>query len=147
MVETACPECQGTGWILGESGSRTSAKRCKCYHERKNQILFEQAKIPRRYRDCTFKAFKPLNDSHRDALKISKKVVHDYPILDFGLLLLGPCGVGKTHLAAAIIHELIHKKNVPCYFCDFRELIRNIQNTFTPDSSLTESDLLEGSSP
>lgn len=143
MEETACTECQGTGWILEESDSGASAKRCKCYQKRKNQILFNHAKIPRRYRDCTFKNFEIHNDSHRDALKIAKKFVKNFPVQDIGLLFLGPCGVGKTHLAAAIIHELIHKKSVQCYFCDFRELIRSIQSTYTPDSSLRESDLLE----
>ncbi len=142
MPETTCSECQGTGWVLVESGPTTTARRCKCFSERKNQILFEQANIPRRYRDCTFKEFKPYNDSHKDALKLSKKFVSDYPVLNFGLIFLGPCGVGKTHLAVSIIQELIQKKGVPCYFCDFRELIRNIQNTFTPDSPLTESDIL-----
>jgi len=142
MPEKTCQECQGTGWVLVESNAETVAKRCKCFHERKNQILFDQANIPRRYRECTFKNFEIHNDSHRDALKITKKFVKNFPVQDIGLLFLGPCGVGKTHLAVATIHELIEKKSIHCYFCDFRELIRNIQSTFTPDSSLTESDLL-----
>lgn len=142
MPETICPLCHGTGWVLEESGSGTVAKRCKCFHKRKNEILFDQVKIPRRYRECTFKNFETHNDSHRDALKIAKKFVKNYPVQDIGLLFLGPCGVGKTHLAVAIIHELIQKKSIPCYFCDFRDLIRNIQNTYTPDSSFTESDVL-----
>lgn len=142
MPETPCPLCQGTGWMLEESDSGTTAKRCKCFTERKNQILFEQANIPRRYRECTFKNFEDYNDTLRDALKISKKWIKDYPVLNFGLLFLGPCGVGKTHLAVAIIQELIHKSRIPCYFYDFRELIRDIQKTYTPESSLTESDVL-----
>ncbi|MBL7082868.1 MAG: ATP-binding protein [Candidatus Aminicenantes bacterium] len=142
MPERTCPECQGTGWILVESGSGTAAKRCKCFQERENQILFDQANIPRRYRDCAFKNFEIHNDSHKDALKIAKKFVKNHPVQDIGLLYMGPCGVGKTHLAVATIHELIEKKSVPCYFCDFRELIRNIQSTYTPDSSQSESDVL-----
>ncbi|MGD2246178.1 MAG: ATP-binding protein [Candidatus Aminicenantes bacterium] len=142
MPETECAECQGTGWVLVESGPGTAARRCKCFDERKNQILFDQANIPRRYRDCTFQNFEIHNDSHRDALKIVKKFVKNYPVQDVGLLFLGPCGVGKTHLAVATINELIKKKAVPSYFCDFRELIRNIQRTFTPDSALTEMDIL-----
>jgi DNA replication protein DnaC len=51
--------------------------------------------------------------------------------------------VGKTHLAVALINEMIQQKSVPCYFCDFRELIRKIQNTYSPDSPLTESEILE----
>jgi DNA replication protein DnaC len=150
MAENVCPLCGGAGWILEESKDRSLAKRCKCFQERKNQLLLEEANIPSRYQHCTINNFNTLlnesgrvNDSLRDAKKISKKFVNDYPILNCGLLFLGPCGVGKTHLAVAIIHELIEKKSVPCYFCDFRELIRNIQSSYTPDSSLTESELLE----
>jgi DNA replication protein DnaC len=143
MPETTCPLCQGTEWVLEESDSGTVAKRCKCFHERENRILFDQAQIPKRYKHCTFENFEEHNDSHRDALKIAKKFVKNYPVQDIGLLFQGPCGVGKTHLAVAIINELIKEKNVPCYFCDFRNLIRNIQSTYTPDSSLTESEVLE----
>jgi DNA replication protein DnaC len=89
------------------------------------------------------KNFEEHNDSHRDALKIAKKFVKNYPVQDIGLLFQGPCGIGKTHLAVAIINELIKKKNIPCYFCDFRNLIRTIQSTYTPESSLTESEVLE----
>ena len=142
MPETTCGECQGTGWVLVESGPGTTARRCKCYSERRNQILFEQANIPRRYRDCSFKNFEIHNDSHKDAIKIVKKFVKNYPVQDVGLLFLGPCGVGKTHLAVATMNELIHKKRVPCYFCDFRELIRSIQSTYSSDSELTEVDVL-----
>lgn len=142
MPEKPCPHCQGTGWILKESKTKTVATRCSCFKEQKNQVLIEQANIPRRYENCSFKNFEIHNDSHRHGLKISKQFVKNYPVQEIGLLFIGPCGVGKTHLAVAIIQELIQKKNVPCYFCDFRELIRDIQNTFSPDSSLTESDVL-----
>lgn len=142
MPETSCPLCQGTGWVLEESRKGTTAKRCKCFNERKSQILFEQARIPRRYRDCTFNNFEIHNDSLRDGLKIAKKFVKNYPVQDIGLLFLGPCGVGKTHLAVAIVQELIHERSIPCYFYDFRELIRDIQKTYTPESPLTESEIL-----
>lgn len=143
IAERICAECQGTGWILRESASRTTAQRCKCFLERKNQILLEQANIPRRYYGCTFQNFEIHNDSHRDALKIAKKFVKNYPVQDVGLLFQGPCGVGKTHLAVAVIQELMQRKSTACYFCDFRELIKNIQSSYIPESSLTESDLLE----
>ncbi len=141
-TEQICPQCQGTGWVLKEIKGRVTAQRCSCYEEQKVQLLLEQAKIPRRYENCTFKNFEIHNESHRHALKISKQFVKNYPIQDVGLLYIGPCGVGKTHLAVAVLQELIRKKRVPCYFYDFRELIRDIQSTYTPDSHLTETEVL-----
>ena len=142
--KTACSRCQGTGWIIETGDKGPTAKRCGCYHERQAAVLLEKANIPKRYKDCRLGNFEihKDNDSHKDALAISKKFVKNFPAQDIGLLLIGPCGVGKTHLAIGIIQELIEKKNVPCVFYDFRDLIREIQNTFSPESSLTESDVL-----
>jgi len=142
MAEEICSICQGTGWVLKESPKRTIAEHCKCYYEQQSKVLLEQANIPKRYKECTFKNFEVHNDSHRDALKISKQFIKNYPVQEVGLLFIGPCGVGKTHLAVGIIRELIEKKNVPCYFYDFRELIKEIQNTYSPDSPITEHEIL-----
>jgi len=142
MVEKACTFCNGTGWVLEDSDPGTVAKRCKCYHEQQNDMLIEQANIPRRYKHCTLKNFEIHNDSHKDALKISKQFIKNYPVQDVGLLFIGPCGVGKTHLAVAICRELIEKKHTRCFFYDFRELIKEIQSTYTPNSPMTESEVL-----
>jgi DNA replication protein DnaC len=151
-----CNLCQDTGWVLEEVGGRAQAKRCMCFLEKQSRVLLERANIPRRYQNCSFNNFdivfeqgsgsgqsrKP-NESLRNALMISKKFVENYPIQEIGLLFVGPPGIGKTHLAVAILRELIQKKGALCLFYDFRDLIRDIQNTFTPDSVISESDVLE----
>ncbi len=141
MDNLSCENCQGTGWLIDNIGGRSVAKRCKCFLDRQADILLEQANIPRRYTQCTFDNFEIHNDSHRHALKISKQFVKNYPIQDVGLLYIGPCGVGKTHLAIATILELIKEKKARCYFIDFRDLIRKIQSTYSPDSPLTDSEI------
>lgn len=156
MAEKPCPACQDTGWVLEESEGRALAKRCKCFLNKKDRLLLEKANIPKRYRNCSFNNFdivferesdseqnRKLNDSLRNALMISKKFVENFLVQEVGLLFVGPAGVGKTHLAVAILRDLIQKKGVFCLFYDFRDLIRDIQNTFTPDSVISESDVLE----
>jgi len=142
MTEKVCQLCLGTEWILENSKTGAIAKRCQCFYERRNEMLLEQANIPRRYKHCTLKNFEIHHESHKNALKISSQFVKNYPVQDVGLLFIGPCGVGKTHLAVAICRELIEKKHTPCFFYDFRELIKEIQSTYTPDSLLTESEVL-----
>jgi len=137
-----CPKCQGTGWVLEDSGGSQVARRCGCFGVRWKQSLLDQANIPRRYQTCTLDNFEVHNDSHRHALKICRQFVKNYPAQDVGLLFIGPCGVGKTHLAVAVVQELIKAKDAVCVFYDFRDLIREIQSTFTPDSTLSESDVL-----
>jgi DNA replication protein DnaC len=137
-----CGKCRGTGWLLEDAGGSQVAKRCACFGERWKQSLLDQANIPRRYQACRLDNFEVHNDSHRDALNISRQFVKNYPAQDVGLLFIGPCGVGKTHLATAIIQELVRTKDAFCIFYDFRDLIREIQSTFTPESTLSESDVL-----
>lgn len=137
-----CPKCQGTGWVLENAGKGHVAKRCGCFVARQAEVLLEQANIPKRYANCTLANYESHNDSLKDALAIAKKFVKNFPAQEIGVLFIGPCGVGKTHLSVAIIQELIQKKGARCVFYDFRDLIREIQNSFSPDSVLTESDIL-----
>ena len=139
---TVCGKCQGTGWLLGDAGGSQVGKRCICFDARVKQALVDQANIPRRYLNCSLDNFEVHNDSHRDALKISRQFVKNYPVQDVGLVFIGPCGVGKTHLAVAIIQELIRTKDAACIFYDSRDLIRELQSTFTPESNMSESDVL-----
>jgi len=140
--KSECPKCLDTGWIQVKSEKGSSARRCSCIVAKTEAAVFERTRIPARYRDCTLANFEVHNDSHRDALKISKKFAANYPTQKVGLLFIGPCGVGKTHLAAAILAELVTKKKAAGIFYDFRDLIREIQNSFSPDSDLSESEIL-----
>ena len=142
MSDESCRFCQGTGWVLDKGPDGEKARRCDCFDRRRSETLLEQARIPKRYQNCRLANFEVHHDSHGDALKISRKFVDNYPAQDVGLLFIGPCGVGKTHLAVAVIQEIILEKGVSCLFYDFRELIREIQNSHTPESQLSESDLL-----
>jgi len=137
-----CPKCLDTGWVRVKTDRGTAARRCSCQAAKTAAAVLEQARIPARYLACTLANFESHNDSHKDALKISKKFIAHYPAQDVGLLFIGPCGVGKTHLAAAILAELVTKKKAAGVFYDFRDLIRDIQATFAPESDITESDIL-----
>jgi DNA replication protein DnaC len=59
-----------------------------------------------------------------------------------GLLLIGKIGTGKTHLAVGIIKELVVRKGIPCLFYDYRELLKQIQNSYNDHVHATELDVL-----
>ena len=59
-----------------------------------------------------------------------------------GLLLIGSIGVGKTHLAVGIIKELVLSKGIACLFYDYRELLKQIQNSYNDSVKATELDVL-----
>jgi DNA replication protein DnaC len=55
---------------------------------------------------------------------------------------MGPSGVGKTHLAVASLKELIRGGHAGL-FCDYRELLKEIQASYNPASESTEMSILE----
>ena len=65
-----------------------------------------------------------------------------YPAVDAGLLLLGPSGRGKTHLACAILSELVPTKGVTGLYVDFSDLLMKIQTCFRPDADASKESIL-----
>ena len=70
------------------------------------------------------------------------RFVEEYPLDNAGLLLIGSIGVGKTHLAVGIIKELVLGKGTGCLFYDYRELLKQIQNSYNDSVKATELDVL-----
>ena len=64
----------------------------------------------------------------------------DYPLtMDAGLLLIGPCGVGKTHLAVAVAKQLIARGHEALFY-DYRELLKEIQGSYNATNQATEAE-------
>ena len=146
IQSTICDFCSGTGW---EPVEEKGVRPCRCrISDRREQALFA-AHIPKRYENCSFESYKPKQAtdeagiSQRIALRDSKHLVDEYPNIEIGLLFLGPCGVGKTHLATAIIKALVMHKGITCLFYDFRDLLKEIQDSYNPISQMTELRVLE----
>ena len=57
-------------------------------------------------------------------------------------LIIGKIGTGKTHLAVGIIKELILTRGISCLFYDYRELLKEIQNSYNSTVQTTELDVL-----
>ena len=144
----ACQRCFGTGL---EVVPGRGARRCECRTQDTRSKLLEQARIPRRYREaapprreaCTLQNFYPApnNGSQLKAFNYAFRLVREYPGVERGLLLMGPVGVGKTHLAVAILHGLM-EKGVPCLFYEFGALLKEIQDSYNSVSNTSELGVL-----
>lgn len=133
-----CPNCGGTGWELVEG---KGVRPCQCKKTARIDLLLSQARIPTRFKDCTFETFDSYCPSLTRALMTTRRFVEDYPNVDVGLLFLGSCGVGKTHLAIALLKALI-EKGIPGLFYDFRDLLKEIQDSYNPNTHNSELKIL-----
>ena len=59
-----------------------------------------------------------------------------------GLLLEGQPGVGKTHLAVAVLKQVIETSGARGLFYDTRDLLRVIRSTYDPINKTQEMDVL-----
>ena len=139
--EESCTRCGGTGWEKNEADG--GMKHCHCLQSGRIERLMTAAKIPSRYKHCDLESYGTSGDkSQVKAKEYVKKFVDKYPNIKVGLLFLGPCGVGKTHLAVALLRQLIEEKGVLGLFYDFRDLLREIQASWNPVSRTSEVEVL-----
>ncbi|HVS89373.1 MAG TPA: ATP-binding protein [Candidatus Acidoferrum sp.] len=130
------------------------AVACDCGMNERAARVVERARIPKRYEHCDFESYvtdlidgKTWTAQHAQSLKEAKLLAQgfarDYPgTAEKGLLLMGPTGVGKTHLAVAALKDLIQRGHGGL-FCDYRELLKEIQASYNPASESTEMGILE----
>ena len=134
--------------VMQLADGRRVAEPCDCRHEARVVVLMERARIPRRYQHCSFESyhtdFSGADPSQAYALLMAQRFVDDYPTTTEGrgLLLTGSIGVGKTHLAVGILQALVVEKGVRGLFCDYRELLKEIQHSYNPQVLTTELEIL-----
>jgi len=134
-----CELCNGTGTRI-EPGR--GAAICDCRRTNSGSRFFDAARIPPRFRECSFHNYYPKNDSQFFAHSFASRLVEEYPAVDSGLLFMGPVGVGKTHLAIAVLKELITKKGVSSLFYESGSLLKAIQDSYNPVSQTSEMRVL-----
>ena len=139
-----CPLCDGIGMrvVVQGDGSR-AAEPCDCQHQRRMYALLHRAQIPHRYADCTLASFD--RTENPKAYLDAEQFVNVYPGNGdgTGLLLTGTVGLGKTHLAVAILQKLTLEKGTPALFCDYRELLKQIMHSYNDRVATTELEVLK----
>jgi DNA replication protein DnaC len=135
---------------------------CDCTAVDRAERALARARVPERYRHCDFENFETDNELENVAheqlqtwnrsLSQAKLVVQRFAEeympaaensgLEQGLLLMGPCGVGKTHLAVAALKHIVLRGHAGIFY-DYRELLKEIQDSYNPESQSTEMSVLE----
>jgi DNA replication protein DnaC len=138
----ACADCDDTGWKPIEENGVRRVVRCDCWRERIGQSRLSHANIPRRYQHCTLANFLAYNESLERAVAMARRLADAFPAAGIGLFLEGQPGVGKTHLAVAVLKQVIEHTGARGLFYDTRELLRLIRSTYDPSIRTTEIEVL-----
>lgn len=133
---------------------------CDCTTGDRAERALARARVPERYRHCDFENYETDNDienltpeqlaaynrSLAQAKLIAQRFAEEFtPVREQaepGLLLMGSCGVGKTHLAVAALKEIVMRGHSGLFY-DYRELLKEIQDSYNAESQSTEMGVLE----
>jgi DNA replication protein DnaC len=141
-MNTICPVCEGTGWQPSDESGIRRVRRCDCWRGDVSSRQLADARIPRRYLHCDFANYRDYNESLRRASARAQQLVREFPVVERGLFLEGPPGVGKTHLAVAVLRAAVIDRGARGLFYDTRDLLRVIRSTYDPVVRTTELDVL-----
>jgi DNA replication protein DnaC len=148
-MTTPCGVCGGTGFAIVERDGHEYAQPCACRRPgaATPEGFLAGSHIPPRYEHCTLSSFEAGTPRQRTALGRAMSYCSGYPFLGtdegLGLLFTGDNGVGKTHLAVAVLRELVQAKGARGQFWDFHELLREIRASYDPETATTELQVLE----
>jgi DNA replication protein DnaC len=133
--------------VVADGGAGT-ARACSCRQLEVIPRMVSAAGIPARYQHCKLSSFQTSSGAPRERAQlmnaraaaeryVDEFVQEDGSFRQSGLLLVGPPGTGKTHLAVGVLRGLIERYRVHGLFVEFTSLIHQIQATF--DASSLES--------
>jgi DNA replication protein DnaC len=138
----ACPICNDTTWKTIEVDGVERVTRCDCVRASAAARLLAEARIPRRYQHCDLENYVAYNEQLTKAQQHAGRLAESFPVVEKGLFFQGPPGVGKTHLAVAVLRQVIQTRGARGIFYDTRDLLRVIRSTYDPVNRTQEMDVL-----
>ncbi|OMF54705.1 hypothetical protein BK138_16250 [Paenibacillus rhizosphaerae] len=112
------------------------------YRRGQMERVFSRSIMNDRLKEASFNNFITRTGTE-SVLSAALEFVKGYETRQTGLLLYGPPGNGKSHLAAAIHHEL-NRQGFVCLFLDFPQLVEMAKGTFKNSSKISVTDIVSG---
>ena len=140
-----CSVCDDTGWKPVTVDGVRRVVRCDCWQSEHAQRLFDDARIPPRYRRCDFENFQVYRQNEKLAIAVRRSSASpkSFPGVTKGLCLIGPHGIGKTHLAVAALRAPRSRAATRRPFYEVSDLLRLIRSTYNPVTKTAEMEILQ----
>ena len=139
-----CAVCDDTGWKPVTVDGVRRVVRCDCWQSEHTRRLVDEARIPPRYRRCDFDSFLVYRENEKlaNAVLAVKRFASSFPNVSKGLCLIGPHGIGKTHLAVAAMRTVLANGNQAVFY-EVSDLLRLIRSTYNPVTKTAEMEILQ----
>lgn len=139
-----CEKCGGSGYVLTERG----AVPCACLREIELQRAWKLARVPKKFLGKTLDSFVARTPAHKLIVRSAASFIQtfhghtgeDHPAK--GLWMQGREGTGKTHIAIAILKEVIARGYTGLYW-NVPELFLELRRLMAEKAELTEADLFD----
>jgi DNA replication protein DnaC len=141
-----CPRCQGAGFVrvevpLGDPGFGKPVP-CECKErqiEERRRLDLRRVSSLDPFQEKRFETFDPSVAGMREAYEVARAYAESP---EGWLVLSGPTGVGKTHLAAAIANYHLAEGN-SVFFSIVPELLDHLRAAFAPTSEMPYDELFD----
>jgi len=138
-----CPKCAGYGYVIGADDV---ARPCDCdvLLRRGARGRIDTAGIPERFREKSLSSYKAAKGDRQRAAIVD--AARSYATTfgageERGLILRGMPGCGKTHIAVAILREVV-ARGFHGHFANFNDLLSRFREAYGDNASTTEAELL-----
>lgn len=137
-----CPECLRVESTL--QATRDAAASDRAARAKELELRLGRTGIPKKFLRRGFENFAVRDPRQQPVLDALRAYADDFEThLDEGrgLMLVGPPGVGKTHLAAAVCRRVVEQGH-SALFATVLEAVQLVRDTYKPGSTRSERDAI-----
>lgn len=148
-ITSQCPECEAEAKAAEAENFKREAEA--------EAVHAARAVLPARFAGCTFGEYRADSAGQKKALAVCSRYAErwdDRKAKGGCLVLCGKPGTGKTHLAAAIVREVVRsefltddrlpnwRQSAPVKYTTAAALARKVKSTYSPSAQETEAQVI-----